>query len=227
MPDGYEFWRGYRASFWPSLQLAWTDIYPDTLKPRHRAIFHEESYFGGRDGSDLWHYRRILARENFSGGLLSSDITLVNWPQVDYWLGPLVGVEARGESKGAQPFRDSVGIGAYPIDLHPSSAGRNYVDVSSWPFQSPLGALILVRVENLLPACKNLGTTHVTNDCYRLHPVEWNVGEASGGTRRLLPGQSPDPEAGAPSSATPGRLPAFVGGRPRLRAYKDATVREL
>src|SRR3712207_2538277 len=23
MPDGYEFWRGYRASLWPSLQLAW------------------------------------------------------------------------------------------------------------------------------------------------------------------------------------------------------------
>ncbi len=23
-------------------------------------------------------------------------------------------------------------------------------------------------------------TTHITNGCYRLHPVEWNVGEASG-----------------------------------------------
>jgi hypothetical protein len=40
--------------------------------------------------------------------------------------------------------------------------------------------LIPVRVENLLPACKNIGTSHVTNGCYRLHPVEWNVGEASG-----------------------------------------------
>jgi hypothetical protein len=35
-------------------------------------------------------------------------------------------------------------------------------------------------VENLLPACKNLGVTHITNGCYRLHPVEWNVGEAAG-----------------------------------------------
>jgi hypothetical protein len=35
-------------------------------------------------------------------------------------------------------------------------------------------------MENLLPACKNLGTTHITNGCYRLHPVEWNIGEASG-----------------------------------------------
>jgi hypothetical protein len=54
------------------------------------------------------------------------------------------------------------------------------VDVSSWPFQIPLGTLIPVRVRNLLPACKNLGTSHITNGCYRLHPVEWNVGEVSG-----------------------------------------------
>ena len=84
------------------------------------------------------------------------------------------------ESRGAQSFHDSVGIGAYRIDLHPSTAGRSYVDVSSWPFQIPLGARIPVRVKNLLPACKNLGTTHITNGCYRLHPVEWNIGEASG-----------------------------------------------
>jgi hypothetical protein len=35
-------------------------------------------------------------------------------------------------------------------------------------------------MENLIPACKNIGTTHVTNGCYRLHPVEWNIGEAAG-----------------------------------------------
>jgi hypothetical protein len=43
-----------------------------------------------------------------------------------------------------------------------------------------LGALLPVRVENLIPACKNLGVTHITNGCYRLHPVEWNIGEAAG-----------------------------------------------
>jgi len=43
-----------------------------------------------------------------------------------------------------------------------------------------LGALIPVRVENVLPAAKNIGTTHITNGCYRLHPVEWNIGEAAG-----------------------------------------------
>jgi hypothetical protein len=80
----------------------------------------------------------------------------------------------------AEPFADSVGIGCYRIDLHPSAGGSNYVDVSSLPFQIPLGALLPKRVENLLPACKNLGTTHITNGCYRLHPVEWNIGEAAG-----------------------------------------------
>ncbi len=54
------------------------------------------------------------------------------------------------------------------------------MDISSYPFQIPLGALIPVRVRNLLPACKNLGVTHITNGCYRLHPVEWNIGEAAG-----------------------------------------------
>ncbi|MGG2474547.1 FAD-dependent oxidoreductase, partial [Rhizobium sp. BR5] len=27
---------------------------------------------------------------------------------------------------------------------------------------------------------KNIGTTHITNGCYRLHPVEWNIGEVAG-----------------------------------------------
>ena len=98
-----------------------------------------------------------------------------------------VGLEARMEETGADretvraaEFRDSVGVGSYRIDLHPSSGGDNYIDVSSLPFQIPLGALIPVRMENLLPACKNLGVTHITNGCYRLHPVEWGIGEAAG-----------------------------------------------
>ncbi len=73
-----------------------------------------------------------------------------------------------------------VGVGHYRIDLHPSANGHGYIDIPSLPFQIPLGALIPVRLINLLPACKNLGVTHITNGCYRLHPVEWNVGEAAG-----------------------------------------------
>lgn len=83
-------------------------------------------------------------------------------------------------SAKAEEFPDSVGVGCYRIDLHPSTGGNNYIDISSLPFQIPLGALLPVRVRNLLPACKNIGTTHITNGCYRLHPVEWNIGEAAG-----------------------------------------------
>jgi hypothetical protein len=85
-------------------------------------------------------------------------------------------------SKEAERFADSVGVGSYRIDLHPSSGGNNYIDVSSLPFQIPLGALIPRRVENLLAGAKNLGVTHITNGCYRLHPVEWNIGESAGAT---------------------------------------------
>jgi hypothetical protein len=80
----------------------------------------------------------------------------------------------------AERYDDSVGLGYYRIDLHPSTGGDNYIDVPSLPFRIPLGALIPVRMENVLPAAKNIGTTHLTNGCYRLHPVEWNIGESAG-----------------------------------------------
>lgn len=80
----------------------------------------------------------------------------------------------------AERYHDTVGIGYYRIDLHPSTGGNNYIDVGSLPFQLPLGALLPIRLKNLLPACKNIGTTHITNGCYRLHPVEWNIGEVVG-----------------------------------------------
>lgn len=80
----------------------------------------------------------------------------------------------------ASPFNDSVGIGYYHLDLHPSTGGNNYIDMASVPFQVPLGAMIPERMENLIPACKNIGTTHISNGCYRLHPVEWSIGEAAG-----------------------------------------------
>ncbi|MDQ8153920.1 MAG: FAD-dependent oxidoreductase [Gemmatimonadota bacterium] len=80
----------------------------------------------------------------------------------------------------AAAFRDSVGIGHYSMDLHLTTRGDRGRYGDTLPFQIPLGALIPQRVENLLPAAKNLGVTHLTNGCYRLHPVEWNVGEAVG-----------------------------------------------
>jgi hypothetical protein len=252
-PEPYDFWKGYQADFWPDRQLSWHDVNPITLEPRYRAIFEHST--DNMPARDFWHYRRILDKAKYPEGAFASDITLVNWPQIDYWLGPLLGVSEEEKAKhleasyqlslsllywmqteaptidggtgypglrlrsdvtgttdglakaayirearrieaeftvveehvgveqspdGPAIFHDSVGVGSYRIDLHPSTVPRTYVDISSWPFQIPLGALIPKRVENLLPANKNLGTTHITNGCYRLHPVEWNIGEAAG-----------------------------------------------
>lgn len=254
-PEDYDFWRSYQADFWPEPQLGWTFVDPVTLEIRKEAIF--EGPTDQDDVRDLWHFRRIFYCNHYPAGMYPSDVTLVNWPQNDYWLGPLagvseeeqqrhlrgakqlslsllywmqteaphhnggsgyrglrlrhdmvgssdglakhvyiresrriraeftvleehVGVEMRAPRQGAELFPDSVGIGSYRIDLHPSTRQRTYVDIGSWPFQIPLGMLIPIRVENLLPACKNAGITHVTNGCYRLHPVEWNIGEAAG-----------------------------------------------
>jgi hypothetical protein len=121
-----------------------------------------------------------------------------------------VGTEARraaeGDDVAEATFPDSVGVGSYRIDLHPSTGGDNYIDVSSLPFEIPLGALIPVRVENLLPACKNLGTTHVTNGCYRLHPVEWAIGEAAGALAAFCLDRNLSPRA---VRNTPAHLRAF------------------
>ncbi len=95
--------------------------------------------------------------------------------------------QAEGKQTIGQPpwvmgecFADSVGIGHYSIDFHPSCAMCSGLYVPACPFRIPLGALVPVRLTNLLAAGKCLGVTHVTNGCYRLHPVEWNVGEAAG-----------------------------------------------
>lgn len=91
-----------------------------------------------------------------------------------------VALSSRGD-KPAQSYADTVGVGHYFwVDRHPSTvSGRHQSDLPQ-PFEIPLGALIPQRVRNVLPACKNIGTTQITNGCYRLHPVEWSIGEAAG-----------------------------------------------
>lgn len=106
-----------------------------------------------------------------------------------------IGEQARKGADRAAQFDDSVGIGSYRIDLHPSTGGDNYIDVASMPFQIPLGALIPERVENLIPACKNIGVTHITGGCYRLHPVEWNIGEAAGALAGYCLNENTSPHA--------------------------------
>lgn len=257
-PAQYDRWRADAPPSWPGPQFSWTDVHPISLEPRERPIFlGDPADAAMSDHLDLWHYRRILARGMMRPEWPGTDVTLVNWPQIDYWRRPLVGVspeeaalaltearemtasflhwiqteapradggqgypeiqprgdvvgtldglakevyvresrrtralftvteahigrEMRGEGAGSAIFDDAVGIGFYRIDLHPSTSGRNYIDIDCFPFQIPLGALIPRDAENLIAANKNIGTTHITNGAYRLHPVEWSIGEAGG-----------------------------------------------
>ncbi|HLW80262.1 MAG TPA: FAD-dependent oxidoreductase, partial [Terriglobia bacterium] len=78
----------------------------------------------------------------------------------------------------AAPFSDSAGIGDYAIDIHGCS--KQDLSLPTKPFQIPLGALIPFQIENLLAASKDIGTTHITSGAYRVHPVEWAIGEAAG-----------------------------------------------
>jgi FAD-dependent oxidoreductase family protein len=265
-PAEYAFWRDYVPKLtpaWPGKLLAWDQPDPRTLKPRP-LTFDPEAAAPVPGQLNFMIYRRIVDKRNYQPGAFATDVTLVNWPMNDYFVGPLfeidpadsrkhlqrgkqlslsllywlqteaprpdgkagwrglrlrpdivgttdglakapyiresrriqaeftvlehhVGTEARStllkmptDQLTAESFADSVGVGSYRIDLHMSTGGDNYIDISSLPFQIPLGALIPRRVENLLPACKNIGVTHITNGCYRLHPVEWNIGESAG-----------------------------------------------
>ena len=79
----------------------------------------------------------------------------------------------------ARWFADSVGTAFYMVDIHPCGANERGHMMMPKPFQIPMGTLIPRGISNLLPAGKNIGVTHLTNGAYRLHPVEWNVGEAA------------------------------------------------
>lgn len=80
----------------------------------------------------------------------------------------------------AAPFHDSVGVGWYHMDLHDCVGNPTSMYAPTLPFQIPLGALLPRRITNLIATGKNIGTTHLTNGAYRLHPIEWNIGEAAG-----------------------------------------------
>ena len=110
----------------------------------------------------------------------------------------------------AADFYDSVGVGYYHIDLHPSTGGDNYIDFGSLPFQIPLGALLPQRMRNLLPANKNIGTTHITNGCYRLHPVEWSIGESVGALTAFVLNKKTSPHAVRESSSLLADFQQFI-----------------
>ena len=74
---------------WTGPLLNWTACEPKTLAPR-KAFFDPNPGVPKAEGLNLWIYRRLADRDNFTPGAYRSDITLVNWPQNDYWLGDLI-----------------------------------------------------------------------------------------------------------------------------------------
>ena len=80
----------------------------------------------------------------------------------------------------ARHWPDSIGIGWYPLDLHPAPGNPTSRYEPTRPFQIPLGALIPPDCHNMLCANKNIATTHLSNGSYRLHPVEWSIGTGAG-----------------------------------------------
>jgi len=111
---------------------------------------------GTEDGLAKYPYIRESRRIMAEYTILEQDISLEDRMEIT----GLSADEAR-----AKTYSDAVGIGYYHLDLHPSTGGDNYIDMASVPFQVPLGAMIPVRMENLIPGCKNIGTTHISNGC--------------------------------------------------------------
>lgn len=83
----------------------------------------------------------------------------------------------------ARLWPDSVGIGMYYyVDIHASANTtlRSGSGQRVKPFQIPLRAMLTDNAPNFIAGAKNIGTTHISNGAYRLHPVEWNIGESAG-----------------------------------------------
>ena len=57
------------------------------------------------------------------------------------------------------------------------------------------GASIPRRLDNLIAGAKDIGTTHISNGCYRVHPVEWAVGEAAGALAAMAVAMQTTPRA--------------------------------
>ncbi len=135
---------------------------------------------GTADGMSKYPYIRESRRMVARGRVLEQDIV------DEYQSGPR-----------AKWFPDSVGIGFYMVDIHPCGANEHGRMRMPKPFQIPMAALLSREPVNFLPAGKSLGVTHLTNGAFRLHPVEWNIGEAAGTIASLWleGGAEPNPAA--------------------------------
>lgn len=146
----------------------------------HRELTLRPDVMDTADGFSKYPYvresRRLLARER----VIEQDI-----------------VEEYNPGPRARWFEDSVGTGFYMVDIHPCGSGERGGMMMPRPFQIPMSALLPKESINFLPAGKNIGVTHLTNGAFRLHPVEWMVGEAAGTIAALAVAGGAPPAASA------------------------------
>jgi hypothetical protein len=88
-------------------------------------------------------------------------------------------VVARDGAQQAARREDSVGCAWYNLDMHPTCMSGQGTNAPTRPFCLPLGSFVARHSVNLIPACKNIGVTHLANASTRTHPTEWLIGEVS------------------------------------------------
>lgn len=251
-PKDYDFWKNYIPPFHFHSLLDWRVGHEnDQSSIQTFALLPNDE---GKPA--LFTYRRALSTALLEEPVYEGDVSLINWPQNDYFLGSIIDVSEeekakhieqskqlslsvlywlqtkapRGDGKkgypelrlrkdlfdtedglakypyiresrrikalytiveedvsiqsrgteGIKEFEDSVGVGSYHLDLHTTTQSKRSMYIPTYPYEIPLRALIPNKLTNLLAGCKNIGTTHITNGCYRLHPTEWNIGEVAG-----------------------------------------------
>ncbi len=153
-----------KETLYQSKQLTLSLLYWLQTEIGEKGFFMAPDILGTDDGFAMAPYIREPRRAKTVTRLLEQDVAAKLNPGL----------------KRMTPRNDGVVVGAYRLDLHPRINGDPTLDISSLPYQIPLGCLVPVRMTNLIPACKNIGVTHIVNGCTRLHPVEWCIGEAAG-----------------------------------------------
>jgi len=75
-------------------------------------------------------------------------------------------------------FRDSVGIGYYPI----STVGKDgeALTIETVPFQIPLRSILPVSFTNVIAGGRTIGASFIAATAYMAPSVEWTIGEAAG-----------------------------------------------
>ena len=123
-PADYAFWRDYVPAMtpaWPGRLLSWQMSDPQTLRTRAGHVRSDRAPAAA--GSTCSSTGGIADPANFEPGTYAGGISLVNWPQNDYWLGPLLGVPAQDAARHLERGKAAEPV-APLLDADRGAAGR-------------------------------------------------------------------------------------------------------